>query len=50
MGNRERDEQAQQESDRQEQERQEQERLNTPRAIRGAGDDETTTTPVIVNH
>ena len=52
MGNRERDEQMQQENERQEQERQrqEQERMNAPRAILGNGDDETSTSPVIVNH
>lgn len=51
MSTRDRDEQAEQERQRQEQERMEQEQRNTvPRAMHIAGDDETTTNPVIVNH
>jgi hypothetical protein len=50
MATRDREEQARQERERQEQEQQEQqERMSQPRALRGDGDDESSTNPAIIN-
>jgi len=51
MGTREREEQAEQERERQELERQQEERrLQQPRPLMQSGDNETSTTPTIINH
>lgn len=49
MGTRERDEQAEQERQRLEQETTQQQQRGAPRETQVAGEDETSTTPVIIN-